>query len=203
MRATALLIGAAVALLSLPASLKAAPGGTPARITGVVATFDGQTLSVAASNGQDVSITLPETLKVGAVADRTLADIKPGDFVGSAAVEGKDGLLHAQEVHIFPETMRGTGEGHRPMAGAEQTMTNAVVTGMASAPQGRILTLTYKGGVQRIEVGPNARIVALIPGDRGLLKPGAAVRILAVKSDDGKLTARSVQAEKDGVKPLS
>ena len=203
MRATALLIGSALALLSSPAFPQAAPSGIADRITGVVETFDGHTLDVASSKGQEVSVTVPDNLEIGAVANRTLADIKPGDFVGSAAVEGKDGVLHAQEVHIFPEAMRGTGEGHRPMTGAEQTMTNAVVTGMASAPQGRVLTLTYKRGEQKIEVGPDARIVALVPGGRSLLKPGAAVRILAVKSPDGTLTARSVQAEKDGVKPLS
>jgi len=197
-----LLIGSAVALLSHPAFPQAAPSGIADRITGVVETFDGHTLDVASAKGQEVSVAVPDDLKVGAVANRTLADIKPGDFVGSAAVEGKDGVLHAQEVHIFPEAMRGTGEGHRPMTGAEQTMTNAVVTGVASAPEGRVLTLTYRGGEQRIEVGPNVRIVALIPGDRSLLKPGAAVRILVVQSPDGRLTARSVQAEKDGVKPL-
>jgi hypothetical protein len=98
--------------------------------------------------------------------------------------------------------MRGTGEGHRPMAGPEQSMTNAAVAGIAAAPKGQVLTLKYPGGEQQIEVGPEARIVALVPGDRSLLKPGAAVVVRAVKAEDGKLTARSVQAEKDGVKPL-
>ena len=63
------------------------------------------------------------------------ADIKPGDFVGSAAVRGADGKLHAEEVHIFPENLRGTGEGHRPMSGPQESMTNAAVAGIAARPR--------------------------------------------------------------------
>jgi hypothetical protein len=198
----ALLVGA-IALSAVPALAQtAAPAGTPARIAGTVEKLAGQTLEVRTQGGQEVSIALPAGVRIGAVADRTLADIKPGDFVGSAAVRDMHGVLHAQEVHIFPESMRGTGEGHRPMAGPEQSMTNAAVAGIAAAPKGQVLTLKYPGGEQQIEVGPEARIVALVPGDRSLLKPGAAVVVRAVKAEDGKLTARSVQAEKDGVKPL-
>ncbi len=198
----ALVVGA-VALLGVPAVAQpAAPGGTPARISGTVEKLAGETLEVRARDGRDLSIALPDGVRIGALANRTLADIKPGDFVGSAAVRGADGKLHAEEVHIFPENLRGTGEGHRPMSGPQESMTNAAVAGIAAAPQGRVLTLKYQGGEQTIEVGPDARIVALIPGDRSLLKPGAAVLVFAVKAEDGKLTARSVQAEKDGVKPL-
>ncbi len=197
------LVVGAVALFGVPAVAQtAAPVGAPARISGTVEQLAGKTLEIRSLDGRDLSVTLPEGVRIGAVANRTLADIKPGDFVGSAAVRDMHGTLHAQEVHIFPEAMRGTGEGHRPMAGPEQSMTNAVVAGVAAAPEGRVLTLKYQGGEQKIEVGPEARIVALIPGDRSLLKPGAAVVVRAVKAADGKLTARSVQAEKDGVKPL-
>ena len=122
--------------------------------------------------------------------------------MGSAAVRGRDGALHAQEVHIFPETLRGTGEGHRPMDQPEQTMTNATVDGIADAPTGRTLHLRYAGGEQTIEVGPDVRVVGLIPGDRSLLVPGAAVTVRAVPGPGGTLTAVSVSAEKDGVKPL-
>ncbi len=88
------------------------------------------------------------------------------------------------------------------MAGMDQTMTNATVAGVAAAPDGQVLTLKYPGGEQHILVGPEARIVAFIAGDRGLLKPGAMVAVTADKAEDGDLTARSVQAEKNGVKPL-
>lgn len=196
----------AIVSLSLTTPLIAAPAfaqtGPSVRVGGTVESFDGHTLDVKARSGQDLAITVPDRVRITALTNQTLADIKPGEFVGSAAVEGKDGMLHAQEVHIFPDSMRGTGEGHRPMAGVGQTMTNAVVTGVASAPDGWVLTLTYPGGQQRIEVDPGVRVVGIIPGDRSLLKPGAAVLVFATRAEDGALTARSVQAEKDGVKLL-
>jgi hypothetical protein len=201
-RSISCLAGAAMAFLALPALAQTVPPAPSARISGTIESFDGKTLAVKTLDGRDISVALPADARITALANRTLADIKPGDFVGSAAVEGKDGKLHAQEVHIFPENMRGTGEGHRPMAGARQTMTNADVSGEASTPDGRVLTLKYPGGQQKIVVAPNVRIVKLISGDRSLLKPGAAVVVNAVKSGNGQLTAQSVQAEKDGVKPL-
>lgn len=174
----------------------------PSRVAGTVATFDGATLVVASPGGGTTSIAVPAEARVTALANRTLADIKKGEFVGSAAVMGADGKLHAQEVHIFPESMRGAGEGHRPMSGPKQSMTNATVAQTVVAAQGQELTLKYPGGEQQIEVGPDARIVTFIPGDRGLLKPGAAVSVFVTRAPDGKLTARFIQAEKDGVKPL-
>jgi hypothetical protein len=188
----------AILLLASPALAQA----VSTRIVGTVSTIDGTALTLKTLGGDTVSITVPDPTRVTALANRTLGDIKPGDFVGSAAKLGRDGHLHAQEVHIFPEAMRGTGEGHRPMAGIDQTMTNAAVTGLAAAPDGKLLTLKYPGGEQEIDVGPEARIVAFIPGDRSLLKPGAMVAVSATKGTDGTLTATSVQAEKDGVKPL-
>jgi hypothetical protein len=180
----------------------AAAQPAPVRVVGTIETMSGTTLVLKTAEGQDVHVVLPEQARVTALENRTLADIKPGDFVGSAAKLGADGKLHAQEVHIFPEALRGTGEGHRPMAGMDQTMTNATVAGVAAAPDGQVLTLKYPGGEQHILVGPEARIVAFIAGDRGLLKPGAMVAVTADKAEDGDLTARSVQAEKNGVKPL-
>jgi hypothetical protein len=195
------LVAGLVGSLTVPAFAQA-PAGTPTRITGTVQTATAQQLVVATADGHTASIALPAQITVTALVNRTLADIKPGDFVGSAAIKGMDGKLHAQEVHIFPEAMRGTGEGHRPMDKPDQTMTNATVGEVATATDGQTLTLTYAGGQQQIDVGPDARIVAFVPGDRGLLKPGAAVAVSALKAPDGSLTARSIQAEKDGVKPL-
>jgi Domain of unknown function (DUF5666) len=186
-----------------------------ARILGTIDSFNGQMLSVKSQDGQVVSITVPPDLKVMANAKASLADIKPGDFVGSAADKGPDGKLLAEEVHIFPEAMRGTGEGHRPMgpdpnrtmtngtvtmAGPEdQTMTNGTVSGV-SGGSSRTIVLKYKDGEQAIEVAPDTPIVIRVLGDRSLLKPGAAVLVLAVQKD-GALVATGLTAEKDGVKP--
>jgi hypothetical protein len=106
------------ALFALPVFAQNPGQGQPARILGTIDSFNGQNLSVKSQDGQLVSITVPPDLKVMANAKTSLADIKPGDFVGSAADKGPDGKLHAEEVHIFPEAMRGTGEGHRPMGPA-------------------------------------------------------------------------------------
>ncbi|WEK50422.1 MAG: hypothetical protein P0Y66_22770 [Candidatus Kaistia colombiensis] len=177
-------------------------GAMPDRVGGTVESFKGDVLTMKTADGKTEAVRVPPTVNVTALQNRKLSDIKAGDFVGSAAVKGPDGKLHAQEVHIFAESMRGTGEGQRPMSGANRSMTNATVTTVIAAPERQTLRLTYKGGEQDIDVGPEARIVAIIPGDRSLLKPGAAVSVFVTKAADGSLSARGVQAEKDGVKPL-
>jgi len=188
----------------LPASTLAQ--SIPVRINATITTVADDRLAVRTVNGDALDIALPPGVRIGAVVDRNLDSIHPGEFVGSAARRDRDGRLHALEVHIFPESMRGTGEGHRPMEApredVEQTMTNATVDGVASAPDGRTLRLRYPGGEQAIEVGPDVRVVELVPGDRSLLVPGAAVTVRAMRAGDDRLTAVSVQAERDGVKPL-
>lgn len=174
----------------------------PDRLRGTVESFAGDVLTLKTPEGQAEAIALPPSVNVTALENRKLSDIKAGDYVGSAAVEGPDGKLHAEEVHIFAEGMRGAGEGHRPMSGMSRSMTNATVTTVIADPEGQTLRLAYKGGEQDIEVGPEARIVAIVPGDRSLLKPGAAVSVFVDRADDGSLRARAVQAERDGVKPL-
>ncbi|MCX5516356.1 hypothetical protein [Kaistia algarum] len=191
-----------IVAMSLTAAVATPPPKHQNRIKGTVEALVGDRLTVKAPDGQDYSIQLPANVSVTALANRRLSDIKAGDYVGSAAVQGADGKLHAQEVHIFAEAMRGAGEGHRPMDGPSQSMTNATVTTVMSDPEGQVLKLSYPGGEQDIEVGPDARIVAIIPGDRSLLKPGAAVSVFVNRQGDGTLTARGVQAEKDGVPPL-
>jgi hypothetical protein len=189
-----------VALVS--AGGASAQAQTPRPISGTIVSFDGTRIIVRPSFSKEITVHVPTDVKVGAVAERKLEDIKPGDFVGSAAVQRSDGKLHAQEVHIFPEAMRGTGEGHHPMSEPNQTMTNAAVAQVVTANTGRVLQLRYGGGEQAITVDPGTRIIALIPGDRSLLKPGAAVLLFVRKEGDGNLTARAIQTEKDGVKPI-
>lgn len=195
---TALLLAALLPAVPLPAAAQ----DTPVRIHGAVVGLAGDRLLVRTEGDDMLDIALPPGVRIGAVEERTLASIQPGEFVGSAARHGRDGKLHALEVHIFPESMRGTGEGHRPMEAPEQTMTNATVDGIAAASDGRTLHLRYPGGEQEIEVAPDVRVVGLLPGDRSLLTPGAAVTVRAMQGADDSLTAVSVQAERNGVKPL-
>src|SRR4029077_10928154 len=127
-----------------------------------------------------------------------LSDIKRGDFIGSAAMQGADGRLHAQEVLIFPYAARGTGEGHYPWdLTPGSTMTNATVAEVVSETQGRLLTLKYTGGEKEIDVPPNVPIVTLAPGDPSLLKPGTAVFVPAMKKPDGTLVAGFVAVGRD------
>jgi len=203
---------AALALIAAPVFAQ----GPPARFRGTVESFDGTTLVMRTPDGKTASITVPADLKISANAKAKLSDIKPGDFVGSAADKGPDGKLHAEEVHIFPEAMRGTGEGHRPMGpNPDRSMTNGTVAssdpetrtmtnGTVSATSGSgvvTLSIKYKDGDQMIEVSPKTPIVTIVPGDRSLLKPGSTVSVIAAQKD-GAFTAVVLTAEKDGVKPI-
>ena len=197
-------VAAVAGMLALPRmALAQAPGrGSPERIHGTVASLSGDTLQVSTADHGTVSIALAPETRIFGVEDRSLEDIRPGEFVGSAAVRGRDGKLHAREVHIFPEALRGTGEGHRPYEQPEQTMTNATVDGVAEVTGGRALHLRYPGGEQTIEVDKGVRVWSLTQGDRTLLVPGAEVTVRAVRGTGDILAAVSIQAEKGGIKPM-
>lgn len=175
---------------------------TPTRVAGTVDSYADNVLTVKNSAGDDVAVVLATGTKVVAIENKTLADIKPGQFLGAAAMKGTDGKLHAQIVRIFSESMRGTGEGSRPMSEPNQSMTNATVATVAAVPQGQTLKLSYKGGEKDVQIEPSTKILAFVDADASLLKPGATVIVFASKGTDGKLSAKFVQAEKDGVKPM-
>jgi hypothetical protein len=197
-----LFAGAFLVLLALPAAAQNTPEGTRTFVRGTVEKLDGQILAVKSREGLELVIALAPNFTVSGVAKRSLADIKEGDYVASTSVKGTDGKLRAIEVHIFPEAMRGTAEGQFPWdLVPEGIMTNATVAGISSAPQGQVLKVTYKGNESEIIVPNDIPIVTYVPGDATLLKPGAAVFMIAQKKPDGTLTSARVTAEKDGVKP--
>ena len=175
------------------------------RLRGTVAALEGSTMTVATATGS-TRIALAETLNVILVEPADLAKIGPGDYIGSGAVPQPDGTLRAQEVHIFAEAMRGAGEGHRPWTGAANgTMTNATVREVGAATiesiSGRILTLKYNGGEQRLFVPPNVPIVRFTLGERSALAVGAHVSVNATRAADGTLSAAGVQVGKNGYAP--
>ncbi|HEX9490634.1 MAG TPA: hypothetical protein VF930_10125 [Stellaceae bacterium] len=204
MRSISLAIGALVALLALPAVAQT-PEGTLTNIRGKVAKVEGKTLTVKSREGRDVAVTMADNFTVLGVKKVSLSDIKQGDFVGTAAAPGKDGKLHAQEVLLFPESARGTGEGHYAwdLRGKNDSMTNATVAQVASVAKGDMTTLTlkHKDGQNDIVVGPKTPVVTFAPDSMSLLKPGAAIFIRAVKKPDGTIVANRAILEKDGVKP--
>jgi len=191
-----------IALLAVPALAQTPAGTTPTRVAGTVDKLDGNNLTVNMKDGPAVTVLLADNAAVFGVEKRSLADIKPGDYLASGGVRGTDGKIHAVEVRIFPETLRGTGEGQRPWdVKQDGVMTNATVGTVSQSPQGGVIHVKYKEGESEYTVGPEVPIVAYVAGDRSLLKPGAAVLTIAQKKPDGSLTANRVTAEKDGVKP--
>lgn len=179
----------------------------PTRIRGVVQALDGDTLTVSTDHGA-VRLMLGKNTGVDGVEKRTMADIGDGAFIGTTAVKDAKGRWRATEVHIFPDAMRGAGEGHYAWDLPGSTMTNAAVTGTARSRGGRMLELKYtKGGKQnaggeiRVRVTRATKIVALVPGDRALLVPGAHVFALAVPGENGTANAVAIIAETHGVKP--
>ncbi|CAN5919288.1 hypothetical protein BH11PSE3_BH11PSE3_27820 [soil metagenome] len=172
------------------------------RVRGTVEKVEGSTLYVKTRSGDDLKVILTDKPMFTAIVKASLADIKPGTFVGSGAMPGPDGTLRAVEVHIFPEAMRGTGEGHRPWDGGSQsTMTNANVETAVGGVDGQMLTLKYKDGEKKLLVTPETPIVTYAPGDRADVKPGTRVVFAAQKQADGSLQANRISYGKDGLTP--
>lgn len=203
MRASRLVLAAVIAALTTAAAAQTTQSpAPPTRVRGTVERLDGDTLIVHAREGKEVAVTLAADTGISGMAKKSLGDIKVGDFIGSAAVKSTDGMLQAQEVVIFPEMARGTGEGHYPWdLTPDSTMTNATVAEVVAAPDGRHLHVKYKGGEKDIDVGADVPVVTFVAGDRSLLAPGTAVFIIATPRADGGLDARRVAAAKDGVAP--
>jgi hypothetical protein len=174
------------------------------RVRGTIEKTDGNMLTLKASDGAEVKLTLTENAMIVAVVKATLADVKEGTFLGSAAMPQPDGSQKALEVHIFPEQMRGTGEGHRPYAPVpNSTMTNGSAVGATVAGvDGSTITVKYKDGEKKIIVPPNVPIVRYEIGGKGDLKPGAHFTVLAAtKKPDGTLEAARINVGRDGVVP--
>lgn len=168
----------------------------------ISAKLDDQSMTVRTREGQSLPIQLSPNRSVVAVTKTSLADVKPGSYVGIAALPQANGPLKAQEVVVFPENMRGASEGHYPWdLTPDSTMTNATVESLVSEASGPLLTLKHKNGETKITVPPDVPIVMLGPGEMGLLKVGAAVFVPARRAPDGMVSAERVLVGKDGVVP--
>jgi hypothetical protein len=172
------------------------------RIRGTIERIDGSVYLVKARDGAELKVMLADSPQIAGVVKASLSDIKQGSFVGITGMPRPDGSQTALEVHIFPESMRGTGEGHYPWdLRPQSTMTNANVQQIVTAVDGPTLTLKYKDGEKKIFVPADAPIVTYVPGDKADLKPGAKVFILAAKQADGTLQGRAWRVGRDGVTP--
>jgi Domain of unknown function (DUF5666) len=202
---SSLILALFVAIFQFEMAEAQAPKGKPVSIRGKISAVEKQALKVTTSAGE-VLVKLPDDVRIGGVEAAQLSDIEAGKYVGTTAVKQADGNLKALEVHIFPESSRGTGEGHRLWdLQPGSTMTNANVEKVEQVAvekiQGQMITLKYKDGEQKVFVPPGTPIVRNVPGDRSLLKPGTGVYIPAVRGEDGTLTATRITAGVGGIMP--
>lgn len=171
------------------------------RLSGTVDAIDGSTLVVKTLQGE-VKVRLADKVTVFGVVKRTVEDIKPGQFLGVGAIPQPDGSQKAVRVNIFPPG-ESPNPGFRPWQGAPQgTMTNANVDSLVASVEGQVVILKYKDGEKKIIIGPQAQIVATVPGDKSELKPGAAIVIArAEKKPDASFEANRINVGRDGVVP--
>lgn len=204
----------AAGLLAFAATAQPA---NPEHVRGRIVSADGNTLTVKSRTGKTVKLSLADDVKVAVAEKGKLSDVSDGAFIGTTAVPQKDGTLRAIEVHVFPDSMRGTGEGHRPWdLRPGSTMTNATVSKMDESGDksastmtnatvakvaGRKLSLKYKDGEKTVLVPANAKVVKLEPGDKSQLKPGVHLFAIASRQPDGSLRAERLTIGKDGVVP--
>ncbi|MGF6732272.1 hypothetical protein OKW50_004417 [Paraburkholderia youngii] len=197
----ALAVPALAAALFATTFAALAQTAVPTGVRGTVTSLSGDLLKVHTRDGQDVDVKLSADTPIRGVTLANVTDIKPDSYVGTAAIPQSDGTLKALEVHVFPPSMRGSGEGHRPWdLGANSTMTNGTV-GSLVVSNGRTITVKYKDGEKKIVIPQDVPIVSLEPGSRALLTPGAKVVLFAHKEADGSMAAIFISAGEHGVTP--
>ncbi len=197
-----MLAGAAV-IAAIAVSAAHAQQPPTQRVRGTIEKVDGDTLSVKSRDGAVATVVLASNVQVIGVVKASLADVKEGSYIGSGAMPQADGSQKAVEVHIFAETQRGTGEGHRPWGGAPNgTMTNGTAGTTVTGVDGSVITVKYGNGEKKLIVPPGTPIVRYVPGEKTELKPGAHINIVnAVRKSDGTFEAARVNVGRDGVVP--
>jgi hypothetical protein len=173
------------------------------RIRGTIERVEGPVYVVKNRDGAEVKLTVTDNPLFVAIVKSTMADIKPGMFVGSTGMPQPDGSQKAIEVHIFPESMRGTGEGHYDWDLKPQTkMTNANVEQTVGGVDGQMLSVKYKDGEKKLLVTPETAVVTYVTGDKSDLKPGTKIFVGAAKKQaDGTLQTPRITYGKDGLMP--
>ena len=195
-------IAAGLALLGVLSAVPAMAQTQPQqRIRGTIEAMDGSGMTIAAHGGTTATVTLANDVMVRTIAPADIHDIKPGTYIGSAAMPQPDGSLQALEVQVFPESMRGVGEGQHPFdLKPGSTMTNATA-GDVTGTDGRVVTMQYQGHETKLVVPPDVPVITYEPGKLDQLVKGAHVIVSAIKGDDGSLVSHAVQVGKDGLVP--
>jgi hypothetical protein len=191
---------AMVAASSLYAIAQQSP--SPSRVRGTIESVDGDVLSVKSRSGEDVKLHMTGDMRVVGITKISLSDIKVGSFIGTTTVPGPDGMPTAVEVHVFPEDMRGTGEGSRPYdLRPNSTMTNATVTESVVGNDGHTLLVKYKDGEKKVVVTPDTAVVTYVPADKSDLKEGAKIIAFVKKLPDGSFETDRISVGRDGLTP--
>jgi hypothetical protein len=191
---------AMVALSSLSAIAQQPP--TPSRVRGTIESVDGDVLSVKSRSGEDVKLHVASDARVAGIVRIALNDIKVGSFVGTTTVPGPDGGQNAVEVHVFPESMRGTGEGSRPYdLKPNSSMTNATVAQSVVGNDGHTLLVKYKDGEKKVFVSAETPVVTYVPGEKSDLKAGAKIIAFIKALPDGSFETGRISVGRDGLTP--
>ena len=191
---------AMVAASSLSAIAQQPP--SPSRVRGTIEGVDGDVIAVKSRGGEDVKLHMTSDMKIVGITKISLADIKVGSFVGATTVPGPDGSQNAVEVHVFPEAMRGTGEGSRPYdLRPNSTMTNATVAESVAANDGKTLLVKYKDGEKKVVVSPETPVVTYVAADKSDLKEGAKIIAFVKKLPDGSFETDRIGVGRDGLTP--
>ena len=190
-----------LSLLSLAGPALAQQAATPVRIRGTIDAIGPTTMQVTDRDGDKRSLDLAANLGITEILPAKLSEVKPGTYIGTAALPGPNGTLRALELQVFPDSMRGVGEGSHPFdLQPQSSMTNATVTQVVGTGD-KTLTVKYKGGEKTVLVPDNVPVITYAPGDRAMLAPGAHVIVSASKDAQGDLTAQRVSVGKDGLVP--
>jgi hypothetical protein len=174
----------------------------PSRVRGTIETVNGDVLDVKSRSGQDVKLHTTGDTTITGITKISLGDVKVGSFVGTTTVPGPGGAPKAVEVHVFPENMRGTGEGSRPWdLRPNSTMTNATVTESVVANDGHTLLIKYKDGEKKVVVPPETPVVTFVAADKDDLRPGAKLIASVKQLPDGSFQANRISVGRDGLTP--
>ena len=188
---------------SLLISAASAQQPQPLRIRGAIEAVDGAVLTIKTREGDERKVKMTDNVTVTGIARTTMAEVKPGSYIGVTGMPQADGSQKAIAIHIFPEAMRGTGEGSRSWdLRPNSSMTNATVDQKVQASDGQTVTVKYKDGEKKVTVTPDTPIVTFVPGNKDELKPGAKIIIMgATKRDDGTFETARVNVGLDGLTP--
>jgi hypothetical protein len=175
---------------------------TPSRVRGTIEAVDGDVLAVKSRSGEDFKLRMASDMRLVGITKISLSDIKVGSFIGTTTVPGPDGSQNAVEVHVFPEDMRGTGEGSRPFdLRPNSTMTNATVAESVAGNDGHTLLVKYKDGEKKVVVLPDTPVVTYVPAEKSELKAGAQVIAFFKKLPDGSFEANRISVGLNGLTP--